>query len=78
VLAAGASVRWRATRWQVSAFIAASKLKRGYPLAWRGFANAGPEPVKVLALAVPGGIEDVFAGHAAYLASAGGREIPQS
>lgn len=42
-----------------------------------GFANAGPEPAKVLALAVPGGIEDMFAEHAAYLASVGGPPDPR-
>jgi mannose-6-phosphate isomerase-like protein (cupin superfamily) len=33
------------------------------------FANAGPQPVKVLALAVPGGVEELFAQQAAYLAA---------
>jgi hypothetical protein len=37
------------------------KLDRGYRLLWREFANAGPEPVKILALAVPGGIKDICA-----------------
>ena len=33
------------------------------------FANAGPEPVQVLALALPGGVEELFAEQAAYLSS---------
>ena len=36
------------------------------------FANAGPDPVQVLALALPGGVEELFAEQAAYLASAQG------
>ena len=40
------------------------------------FANAGPEPVQVLALALPGGIEELFAEQAAYLSSVQGRPTP--
>jgi mannose-6-phosphate isomerase-like protein (cupin superfamily) len=36
------------------------------------FANAGPDPVQVLALALPGGVEELFAEQAAYLASVQG------
>jgi quercetin dioxygenase-like cupin family protein len=36
------------------------------------FANAGAEPLRVLALALPGGIEELFAEQAAYLASVQG------
>jgi glyoxylate utilization-related uncharacterized protein len=41
------------------------------------FANAGPQPVKVLALAVPGGVEELFAQQAAYLAAVQGPPDPQ-
>lgn len=40
------------------------------------FSNAGPEPVHVLALAVPGGLEEMFAEHAAYFASLQGPPDP--
>jgi mannose-6-phosphate isomerase-like protein (cupin superfamily) len=40
------------------------------------FANAGPDPVQVLALALPGGVEELFAEQAAYLASAQGPPDP--
>jgi oxalate decarboxylase/phosphoglucose isomerase-like protein (cupin superfamily) len=40
--------------------------------AAHAFANAGPAPVKVLALALPAGIEELFAEHAAYLATLSG------
>ncbi len=33
------------------------------------FANAGPEPLHVLALAMPGGVEELFAEQAAYFAT---------
>jgi mannose-6-phosphate isomerase-like protein (cupin superfamily) len=36
------------------------------------FANGGPEPLHVLALALPGGIEDLFTEQAAYFASLDG------
>ena len=36
------------------------------------FANAGPDPVHVLALATPGGIEDLFAEQYEYLTSLDG------
>jgi hypothetical protein len=36
------------------------------------FCTAGPEPVHVLALALPGGIEELFAEQAAYLSSVQG------
>lgn len=36
------------------------------------FANGGPEPLQVLALALPGGIEDLFRMQAAYFASLDG------
>ena len=36
------------------------------------FANAGPDPVHVLALALPGGAEELFAVQAAYLSSVQG------
>ena len=36
------------------------------------FANGGPEPLHVLALALPGGIEDLFAEQAAYFATLDG------
>jgi hypothetical protein len=41
------------------------------------FANAGSEPLHVLALALPGGIEELFAEQAAYLASVQGPPDPQ-
>jgi quercetin dioxygenase-like cupin family protein len=41
------------------------------------FANAGPEPVHVLALALPGGVEELFAEQAAYLATVQGPPDPQ-
>jgi mannose-6-phosphate isomerase-like protein (cupin superfamily) len=40
------------------------------------FANAGPDPVQVLALALPGGIEEFFAEQAAYLSSVQGPPDP--
>jgi hypothetical protein len=40
------------------------------------FANAGPDPVQVLALALPGGVEELFAERAAYLASVQGPPDP--
>jgi mannose-6-phosphate isomerase-like protein (cupin superfamily) len=40
------------------------------------FASAGPEPVQVLALALPGGVEELFAEQAAYLSSVQGRPMP--
>lgn len=40
------------------------------------FANAGPDPVHVLALALPGGVEELFAEQAAYLASVQGPPDP--
>ena len=40
------------------------------------FANAGPEPVQVLALALPGGVEELFAEQAAYLSSVQGPPDP--
>ncbi len=40
------------------------------------FANAGPEPVQVLALALPGGVEELFAEQAAYLTSVKGPPDP--
>jgi mannose-6-phosphate isomerase-like protein (cupin superfamily) len=40
------------------------------------FANAGPDPVQVLALAPPGGVEELFAEQAAYLASVQGPPDP--
>lgn len=36
------------------------------------FANGGPEPLQVLALALPGGIEDLFREQAAYFATLDG------
>jgi hypothetical protein len=36
------------------------------------FANGGPEPLHVLALASPGGIEDLFKEQAAYFATLAG------
>lgn len=41
------------------------------------FANAGEEPVHVLALAWPGGIEHMFAEQAAHLAATEGRPVPE-
>jgi mannose-6-phosphate isomerase-like protein (cupin superfamily) len=41
------------------------------------FANAGPEPVQALALALPGGVEDLFAEQAAYLSSVQGPPDPE-
>jgi mannose-6-phosphate isomerase-like protein (cupin superfamily) len=40
------------------------------------FANAGPDPVQVLALALPGGVEELFAEQGAYLASVQGPPDP--
>jgi hypothetical protein len=40
------------------------------------FANAGPDPVQVLAVALPGGVEELFAEQAAYLASVQGPPNP--
>ncbi len=40
------------------------------------FSNAGPEPVHVLAMAVPGGLEEMLAEQAAYLASLQGPPDP--
>ena len=40
------------------------------------FASAGPDPVQVLALALPGGVEELFAEQAAYLASVQGPPDP--
>ena len=40
------------------------------------FANAGPDPVHVLALATPGGIEDLFAEQYEYLTSLDGPPDP--
>ena len=40
------------------------------------FSNAGPDPVRVLAIAVPGGLEEMFAEQAAYLASLQGPPDP--
>jgi mannose-6-phosphate isomerase-like protein (cupin superfamily) len=40
------------------------------------FANGGPEPLHVLALALPGGIEELFAEQAAYFASLNGPPDP--
>ncbi len=40
------------------------------------FANAGPDPVQVLALALPGGVEELFAEQAAYLTSVQGPPDP--
>jgi hypothetical protein len=40
------------------------------------FANAGPDPVQVLALALPGGVEGLFAEQGAYLASVQGPPDP--
>jgi gentisate 1,2-dioxygenase len=40
------------------------------------FANAGPDPVHVLARAFPGGVEELFAEQAAYLASVQGPPDP--
>ncbi len=36
------------------------------------FANAGPDPVRIFGVAVPGGIEEFFAAQSAYLASVQG------
>jgi mannose-6-phosphate isomerase-like protein (cupin superfamily) len=41
------------------------------------FANAGPQPLHVLAVALPGGVEALFAEQAAYLASVQGPPDPQ-
>jgi hypothetical protein len=41
------------------------------------FANAGPDPVHVLAMALPGGVEELFAEQAAYLASVQGPPDPR-
>ena len=41
-----------------------------------GFANAGPDPVHALALALPGGVEELFAEQAAYLSSVQGPPDP--
>ena len=41
------------------------------------FANAGEEPVHVLALALPGGIEHMFAEQAAHLESTNGQPDPE-
>lgn len=40
------------------------------------FSNAGPDPVHVLVVAVPGGLEEMFAEHAAYFASLQGPPDP--
>jgi quercetin dioxygenase-like cupin family protein len=40
------------------------------------FANAGPDPVQDLALALPGGVEELFAQQAAYLSSVQGPPDP--
>lgn len=40
------------------------------------FANAGPSRLHVLALALPGGIEAMFAEHAAHIEATGGRPDP--
>jgi hypothetical protein len=40
------------------------------------FSNAGPDPVHVLAVAVPGGLEEMFAEQVAYLASLKGPPDP--
>jgi len=48
-------------------------MPRGVPHA---FANAGADPVHVVALAVPGGLDDMFAEQAAYLASLQGPPDP--
>jgi mannose-6-phosphate isomerase-like protein (cupin superfamily) len=40
------------------------------------FANAGPDPVQVLALALPGGVEELLAEQAAYLSSVPGPPDP--
>ncbi len=41
------------------------------------FANAGPEPLHVLALAMPGGVEELFAEQAAYFATIQGPPDPE-
>lgn len=41
------------------------------------FANAGTEPAHVLAIAVPGGLEELFAEQAAYFASREGPPDPE-
>src|ERR1700694_4787181 len=40
------------------------------------FANAGPAPVRMFGVTLPGGIEEFFAAQSAYLASAGGHPDP--
>jgi hypothetical protein len=40
------------------------------------FANAGPDPVHILALALPGGAEELFTEQAAYLSSVQGPPDP--
>lgn len=40
------------------------------------FANAGPDPVQVVALALPGGVEELFAEQAVYLSSVPGPPDP--
>jgi glyoxylate utilization-related uncharacterized protein len=40
------------------------------------FANAGSDPIQVLALALPGGVEELFAEQVAYLASVQALPIP--
>jgi cupin domain len=53
---------------------------RGFIWVLRGtahtFANAGSQPLHVLALALPGGIEELFAEQAAYLSSVQGPPDP--
>jgi hypothetical protein len=48
-------------------------LPRGTP---HTFANAGPSPVRVFGVTVPGGIEEFFATQSAYLASVHGPPDP--
>jgi mannose-6-phosphate isomerase-like protein (cupin superfamily) len=48
-------------------------LPRGIP---HTFANAGPSPVRIFGVTVPGGIEEFFAAQSAYLASLDGPPDP--
>jgi mannose-6-phosphate isomerase-like protein (cupin superfamily) len=48
-------------------------LPRGTP---HTFANAGPSPVRMFGVTVPGGIEEFFAAQSAYLASVHGSPDP--
>ncbi len=41
------------------------------------FANASPEPLQVLALATPGGIENLFAEQAAHIESSRGQPVSE-